>query len=147
MASKQALKQWTLDELMAELRHRERKTRAGHTRTLATPRVSARPGLAEVPTRELVHHVRGRQKVVYGVDDRKDIYQVKRKTVLGAADAVAALVKASDLTPLRSGNWQLRTTSYKQEYDRGDREKAGRRPAGLIGRWSDLSVPSWGTSH
>jgi hypothetical protein len=132
MASKQALKQWTLDELMAELRHRERKTRGGQTRGLATPRVSAKQGLAEVPTRELVHQVRGRQRVVYGVDDRKDIYQVKRKTVLTAADGVAALVKTSDLTPLPNGNWRLLTTSYKQEYDLCDNEPFASQPLGCF---------------
>jgi hypothetical protein len=135
MAPKQALKQWTLDELMAELRHRERKARAGHTRTLATPRVSARPGLAEVPTRELVHHVRGRQKVVYGVDDRKDIYQVKRKTVLTAADAGTT----QQAHPPRPGQRSFRRWRPRRRASVDVRECVAGCPAGLSKTTTPLS--------
>lgn len=118
MTSPTPKKKWSLDELVQELRSRQAKPQGG----LAGGPVGAsqlskkNPELAALPTPELVQTVRGRQKVVYGVDDRKDLYEVSRKTVLRAADAVCALVKAADLSPMANGHWRLRTVSYRQAY-------------------------------
>ncbi len=118
MASTKAKKQWSLDELMGELQLRQSPPKAGLARgpvgAARAPKKNRE--LAGLPTPALVGMVRGRQKVVYGVDDRKDLYDVTRKTVLRAADAVCALVKAKDLSPMSNGGWRLRTVSYQQSY-------------------------------
>jgi len=70
--------------------------------------------------------------VVYGVDDRKDLYGITRKTVLRAADAVCALVKAKDLSLLPNGGWRLRTMSYRQTYKLCSSEPFVEQPLGCF---------------
>jgi Trypsin-like peptidase domain len=113
---KSTLGHFTLEELYGELRHRERRQAYAGKRGRAVARRSARAGLASVPTSALVQALRRRQRVVYGVDDRKDLYQVTRKKVLEAADAVAALVEAANLTENADGTFSLATEPYKTEY-------------------------------
>ncbi len=128
-------KQWPLDELMKELRLRQPSPKTGKIRgpVGATGRPHKKnPELAALPTANLVGMVRGRQKVVYGVDDRKDLYEITRKTVLRAADAVCALVKAKDLRPLANGGWRLRTISYQQNYKLCSSEPFVEQPLGCF---------------
>lgn len=134
MASSQTKKSWSLDELMNELRSRQSPSKAGMSRKPvgAARMPKKKRGVARLPTPALVGMVRGRQKVVYGVDDRKDLYEVTRKTVLRAADAVCALVKAKDLSPLSNGGWRLRTKSYRQHYNLCSNEPFVEQPLGCF---------------
>ncbi|MDR4493646.1 MAG: serine protease [Nitrospirales bacterium] len=128
-------KQWSLDELMNELRLRQSPSKKGRIRgpvgSTMTPQ-KKNLELATLDMPKLVGMVRGRQKVVYGVDDRKDLFEVTRKTVLRAADAVCALVKAKDLSPLPNGGWRLRTTSYRQTYKLCSSEPFVEQPLGCF---------------
>ena len=74
-----------------------------------------RRDLQDMPTVDLVRIARDRQRVVYGSDDRKDLYDVKNSKVQLVSQSVAALVKASDLVP-KAGGFRLRTASYQEEY-------------------------------
>src|SRR5688572_29787182 len=106
-------KDWTDDELLREIRRRERRAGSGR-RTRADTRAQGRAGdLAAVPTGELIRAAKGRQRVIYGSDNRQDIYQVTKPSVRGAADAVVALVKAADLQENADGTFDLLTESYK----------------------------------
>jgi hypothetical protein len=115
------LKEWTADELLAELRRRERTAAGAATpggRTRGAAPVPGRLGdLRAVASGDLARMVQDRQRVVYGVDNRKDLYQVTSAAVRQAAAAVAALVKASDLTANADGSFTLATESYQQAYD------------------------------
>jgi hypothetical protein len=107
-------------ELLAELRRRERnRVSAGADRSLAQRKAAAmsarRRDLQDVPTVDLVRITRDRQRVVYGSDDRKELYDVKNPKVQLVSQSVAALVKASDLVP-KAGGFSLRTASYQEEY-------------------------------
>ncbi len=115
------LKQWTADELVAELRRRERVAATkdtGADRNRATQRSA--PGrlqeLRDLPTGELAKLAQDRQRVVYGIDNRKDLYQVKSTSVRAVADAVVALVKASDLVRQSDGSYTLSTAPYQEAY-------------------------------
>lgn len=110
-----SLHDWTLDELVGELRHRARK-RAATGRTGRAGRIGLHEKLRTVPTALLIRAARGRQRVIYGTDNRRDVYQVKQARVLRAADAVVALVKASDLRRQADGTYKLRTTRFSDEY-------------------------------
>ena len=116
------LKEWTADELLAELRRREREVaarQAGEDRGRAAGGATSSGRSRELQglsTAELAKLAQARQRVIYGVDSRKDLYQVKSSKVRAAANAVVALVRASDLTRASDGSYTLSTESYRDEY-------------------------------
>lgn len=123
---------WTEDELLREIRRRERLARAGErARVAATPAGRARD-LAGVPTGELIQAARGRQRVVYGTDNRRDLYQVTSAAVRRSADAVVALVKATDLQEHGDGTFELATESYRDAYDLCSSEPFASQPIGCF---------------
>jgi hypothetical protein len=130
------LEAWTADELLAELRRRERgaaKAGAPGGRTRGAARAPGRLGdLQGVATGDLARAVQDRQRVVYGVDNRKDLYQVTSPAVRRAAAAVVALVKASDLAGNADGSFTLATESYQQAYDLCGNEPFVSQPIGCF---------------
>jgi Trypsin-like peptidase domain len=128
--------EWTAEELVAELRHRERHGSADGSGPAGAARsigVTSRfRDLDDVPAVELVRLAQDRQRVVYGVDDRKDIFQVKSAKVKKAANAVVAIVKATDLEPDGHGGWKLATSSYKVEYRLCSSETFSSQPLGCF---------------
>ncbi len=125
-------KDWTDDELLREIRRRERRAGSGdRTRAAAAPAGRARD-LAGVPTGELVRAAKGRQRVIYGSDNRQDIYQVSKPTVRRSADAVVALVKAADLNENADGTFDLATESYKDAFDLCSGEPFVEQPTGCF---------------
>jgi hypothetical protein len=116
-----ALKEWTADELLAELRRRERMAamkEAGKDRSRAAqvPAPGRSRELRSLSTEELAKRAQDRQRVIYGVDNRKDLYQVKSSKVQAAANAVVALVKGTDLTHENDGSYTLATDLYHEAY-------------------------------
>jgi hypothetical protein len=127
---------WTAEELVAELRHRERHGSAegaGAAGAARSAGVTSRfRDLADVPTTDLARLAQDRQRVVYGVDGRQDTFQVKNAKVLKAAEAVVALVKASDLEADGHGGWKLAVSSYKDEYRLCSSETFSSQPLGCF---------------
>ena len=116
-----SLKEWTADELLAELRRRERVTAAksveGERSRAAKPSSPGRSReLQDIPTAELAKAAQDRQRVIYGIDNRKDLYQVKSSKVQAIANAVVALVKTNDLTHESDGSYTLATEQYSDAY-------------------------------
>lgn len=129
------LKQWTADELLAELRRRERSSAsaaAGKTTRALLPPPGRMGELQKLATGKLTKLAQARQRVIYGVDNRKDIYQVTSTRVRTAASAVVALVKNSDLTRKADGSYVLTTQSYKEQYDLCDGEPFIKQPLGCF---------------
>jgi Trypsin-like peptidase domain len=119
--SDSSLKEWTADELLAELRRRERAIAAKATggergRSVETVSLGRSRELQDLSTAELAKLAQDRQRVIYGTDNRKDLYQVKSSKVQAAANAVAALVKSSDLTRESDGTYTLSTEQYSESY-------------------------------
>ena len=114
------LKEWTADELVAELKRRERgeaaKAAGGARNVAASTRGARVQELAAIPTAELAQAAQNRQRVIYGVDNRKDLFQVSSSRVKKSAAAVVALVKSSDLTRQPDGSFALATSSYQADY-------------------------------
>jgi hypothetical protein len=116
-----ALKQWTADELLAELRRRERlaaaKEAGGDRSRAAQASAPGRSGeLQDLSSAELAKLAQDRQRVIYGIDNRKDLYQVNSSKVHAAANAVAALVKSTDLARQSDGSYTLATELYREAY-------------------------------
>lgn len=111
------LKEWTADELVAELRKRERGAGDARERMAAGPRPGTRSHeLHAVPTASLAKLAQDRQRAIYGVDNRKDIYQVSSPKVKKAAKGVVALVKAHDLQHQADGSYVLASEVYRDAY-------------------------------
>ena len=113
------LKDWTADELVAELKRRERGGlgKAAGARSVATPTRGARGSdLASVATSDLARTAKDRQRVIYGVDNRKDMFQVTLSKVKKSAAGVVALVKKNDLTQQPDGSFVLATSSFQADY-------------------------------
>jgi hypothetical protein len=129
------LEGWTADELLAELRRRERSA-AGAAGGRARGASASAPGrlgeLRGVATSALARMVQDRQRVVYGVDNRKDLYQVTSPAVRKAAAAVVALVKAADLSANADGSFTLATEPYRQAYDLCGNEPFVSQPIGCF---------------
>lgn len=131
-----ALKEWTADELLMELRRRERMTTtkgAGGERGVARVSTTGRSReLQNLSTAELAKLAQDRQRVIYGVDNRQDLYQVKSSKVQAAAKAVVALVKATDLTRENDGSYTLATESYHDAYQLCGNEPFVTQPLGCF---------------
>lgn len=56
-------------------------------------------------------------RVIYGEDDRKDLYQVQDQTQLALADSTVAVVQRNRLVPLDEDYLQLQTASYASTYN------------------------------
>ena len=72
--------------------------------------------LQNLSNAELAKLAQDRQRVIYGVDNRKDLYQVHSSNVINAAKAVAALVKAADLVRQSDGSYTLATELFREAY-------------------------------
>lgn len=116
----QNFKEWTAGELVAELRRRERSgdaAKGAGVRARAMPRLGTRSHeLRDVPSAELAKLAQDRQRAVYGVDNRKDLYQVSSPKVKKAASSVVALVKTLDLESQDDGSFVLATEAYRDAY-------------------------------
>lgn len=107
---------WTDDELVREIRRRERRAGSGDRSRAASRAPGRSSALAEVPTADLVRAAKVRQRGIYGSDNRQDMYLVTRPALRRSADAVVALVKASDLSEHADGTFELTTESYGDAY-------------------------------
>lgn len=130
------LKDWTADELVAELRRRERgqavKAVAGARSAHAPTRGARGSDLATISTGDLARAAKDRQRVIYGVDNRKDLYQVTSAKVKKSAASVVALVKKSDLTRQPDGSFVLATSSFQADYQLCGSEPFVNQPLGCF---------------
>ena len=73
------------------------------------------PELEAYATEDIVVALRGQQKVIYGTDDRDDMYDVTDPRILTDADSVVALVNTSDITD--NGDITLHNPYVVEEYE------------------------------
>ncbi len=127
------LRQLDPDVLLQELRTREPKkakpiTREAQacgcddtatvvTKLLRDDEDAGVPELSDIATGELIEALRFGQKVIYGVDDRLDMYQVTDASHRTSADGVVMLVNASSITTNSNGTSTLTTQNYGTAYN------------------------------
>jgi len=108
MKQKNALGEFSIDELVEELRTRGSAVgKAAHEAPIAS-----RDDLAEFDSESIYEFARAGQEVVYGVDDRRDLFQVDDAEVLDDADCVVALFRASDITDNGDGTSTLLAENF-----------------------------------
>jgi hypothetical protein len=104
----QKIKELSVDELLQELRAREAKT--GNI-ARAIPREPSE-NLSEFDDATIVKTLKDKQKVIYGTDDRVDVFQLSAGPNRDDADSVVALFSAADITDNGNGASTLRTRSF-----------------------------------
>jgi hypothetical protein len=101
------LHSYSIDELRAELLARQAQ-RTG------SPEAQINEQLQGYDDHTIVAVLVEKQKVIYGVDDRKDLYEVEDEELLADADAVVALFQADQIEDLGDGTSRLLTKHYGQ---------------------------------
>src|SRR5215210_5858386 len=108
MSEQDKVKKYSIDELLNELRAREAKKSANapeeafHTDEI----------LKNVDSETIVKELRVKQKVIYGTDNRVDLFQINDPLILGAADGVVALFDRSDVVDNGNGTSTLQTQNF-----------------------------------
>ena len=139
--------EWTPEELVAELRARERgqvgaPASAGRSfeegggraapKATATGVVPRFRRLDEIPSSELARRAADLQRSIYGVDDRKDTFEIKDARARALINASLALVERADLQETADGHWTLRTSSFEREYNLCSSETFASQPLGCF---------------
>src|SRR5688572_30220120 len=88
----------SIEELFYELKAREAEKNESTGPAAATARSARDTRLREFDSATLAETLRGRQEVVYGVDDRQDVFQVTDPAILNDVDSVVALFRAGQVT-------------------------------------------------
>jgi len=79
-----------------------------------------RAGVAElegIATDDLVSALRSAQKVIYGTDDRLDLFQVTNPSHRAAADGVVVLINAGSITANANGTSTIATQNFGTTYN------------------------------
>ena len=123
MEDRNILDEFNTDELLRELKARHAPATAF---AAAAPVPDTR--LAGVALREIADKVREEQKLVYGVDNRKDLFEIINPKVRANAATVVSLVKAGDLLDNGDGTFRLDTKVFQDEYNLCDSERFAHQP-------------------
>ena len=116
-----------LDELLQELR-------VGEKSELKETEIGALADnpLADHSTDEIVKNVKTRQKVIYGVDDRQDIFDVTDPAILGSADSVVSLWHAANVVDNGNGTSTLNTQNFGTRWNLCNEEPFREQPIGAF---------------
>lgn len=111
-----AIEEFSADDLLFELRAREESQGAGEEAlpgvTESEDEPELNPELESYDTQELSQALRDTQEVIYGVDDRVDIFEVTDAALLEDADCLVALFDAGDVTDNGDGTSTLTTSNF-----------------------------------
>jgi hypothetical protein len=107
MTEKNTLDNIALEELLHELRSREKPELRQTAKNLEVP---ATP--IDHETKKIVENVLGRQKVIYGVDNRQDLFDVNDQAIQNSADSAVSLWSAADVVDNGNGTSTLTTQNF-----------------------------------
>lgn len=109
MSEIQKLERISIQELLTELRTREVKLLAEATVPFD---VKSNDELQEFDSEVLSEALKKKQKAIYGVDDRLDIYQITDTSILSDADSVVSLFTATKVVDNGNGTSTLQTQNF-----------------------------------
>lgn len=128
MALQKTLSEYPLEELIDELRARGGKdTGATEHATSATRRE-----LAPYDTEAIYEFARAGQEVIYGVDDRKDLFEVSDAALQKDADTVVALFRADEVQDNGDGTSTLKTENFGERRNLCTEEPFRDQPVGAF---------------
>jgi Trypsin-like peptidase domain len=109
----ETLEQFSIDVLLTELRARAaQQNHRGASNIAAAAPLTLNEALREWDTKTIAKTLKEKQKVIYGVDDRQDLYQITDQANLTDADSVVALFQDSDIADKGDGTSSLRTRNF-----------------------------------
>jgi V8-like Glu-specific endopeptidase len=111
------MKDVTVGQLLGELRRRE------------APEAER---LTDVETPALVAALLDKEKVIYGVDDRKDMFQVTNDKIRRDADCVAALFSSSQVVDNGDGTVNITTSNFGTAFNLCATERFRNQPIGAF---------------
>jgi hypothetical protein len=106
------LKKFNVKELLAELRDREALQKQGKSAEEVAPGSARNTELVQVPSNAITAAVLEQQRVIYGVDDRLDAFDVTDPTLLQDGAAVVSLFFANDVIDNGNGTSTLVTENF-----------------------------------
>ncbi|MET0385640.1 MAG: trypsin-like peptidase domain-containing protein [Polyangiales bacterium] len=122
MAKTRVLEQIGVEALRRELSARRDKTKA----------LAREPALQEVDDPTLITSLKSQQKVIYGSDDRVDVFQLPAGPERDDVDSVVALFQAGNIIDNGNGTSTLSTTNFGQSYSLCARERFREQPLGAF---------------
>ena len=108
MADIQKLKALSVDDLLTELRARTAKAE----KAVLTKAEEPRESLREFDDATVANVLKENQKLIYGADDRVDVFQLPAGPNLDDVDSVVALFPTGDVTNNGNGTSTLRTRNF-----------------------------------
>lgn len=100
-----------IEELLSELREREARKASKSANRKAS--ISASP-LSEYSSMEIFEKLINAQKVIYDVDDRREIFELVDQMILSNADSVVGIFNFDQIVSIGDGTSKLITRSYKE---------------------------------
>jgi predicted nucleic acid-binding protein len=129
MPDSQKLTQLTVEDLREELRARQARKSGAAPEARAA---STRDDLAQLDDKALVDLLKGNQKVIYGADDRVDVFQLAPGPDRDDVDSVVALFFGGDVTDNGNGTSTLRTVNYGMSRNLCSSERFRDQPVGAF---------------
>jgi len=114
-----------VDRLRQELRNRERGGLRGAWTWLTS-------GLRGFDDDAIVDVLRDSQKIIYGIDDRREVFQLPAGPDRDDADSVVALFRAGDITDNGDGTSTLRTANFGEAHNLCPSERFREQPTGAF---------------
>jgi V8-like Glu-specific endopeptidase len=90
------------------------------------------PELRDIETEAIAAALLDQQKVIYGVDDRKDIFQINDAALLRDTDSVVALFEKDTVQDNGDGTSSLVTSTFQEAYGVCNSEPFRKQPVGAF---------------
>lgn len=131
MADIQKLKALSVEDLASELRDRSAKT----GKAVPSMQQELNANLQEFDDATIANVLKDNQKVIYGTDDRVDVFQLPAGPNMDDVDSVVALFRAQDVVDNGNGTSTLQTVNFRVAQNLCPGERFGDQPAtdGRIG--------------
>jgi hypothetical protein len=104
------LTSYSADELLAELRLRESAPNEDELSIARKSTVGS--ALADISSAEIAKALREAQKLIYGTDDRQDLFAVTDVAIKKSANGVASLIDISNIEDNGDGTSSIRTVKF-----------------------------------
>jgi hypothetical protein len=123
------LEEFSLEDLVKELRARE-ATRAPGAAAAESP--APNDALRQFDSQSIARAVNAQQKVIYGTDDRQDVFKVTDPASLNDIDSVVSLFDASDVVDNGDGTSTLKVQNFRASQNLCPNERFGEQPIGCF---------------
>ena len=124
------LEEFALEDLVTELRVREAARAPGAAATAGSSR--SNEALRQFDSQSLAKAVKAQQKVIYGTDDRQDVFEVTDPASLNDIESVVSLFDASDVVDNGDGTSTLQTRNFRTSQNLCPTERFGEQPLGCF---------------